>query len=102
MRKLKNWQINKRLYNIKRNENLICLGALLDIETFNKMNTITSQKGISNLEYVRECYKLVKREEIDKLRLETEGIDYTEDDIPKEIDYYDMYGISEKDFISEE
>ena len=81
MRKLKNWEINKRLYNIKRNENLICLGALLDLDTFNKIKMITSQRGISNLEYIRECYKLVKQQEIEKLRLETEGIEYDNEEV---------------------
>lgn len=60
MRKMKNWIINKRIYNIKRNENLVCLGALLDIETFNTIQKIKEIKGINNIEYVRECYRLVK------------------------------------------
>ena len=60
MRKMKKWIINKRIYNIKRNEGLICLGALLDIETFNNIQKIKEQKGMNNVEYVRECYKLVK------------------------------------------
>lgn len=61
MRKLKTWEINKRIYNIERNANLICLGALLEMETFNKMQKIKEQKGIeSNKVYIRECYRLVK------------------------------------------
>ena len=60
MRKMKNWIINKRIYNIKRNEGLVCLGALLDIETFNNIQKIKEQKGMNNVEYVRECYRLVK------------------------------------------
>lgn len=60
MRKMKKWVVNKRLYNIERNANLICLGALLDIETFNNIQKIKEIKGINNIEYVRECYKLVK------------------------------------------
>lgn len=60
MRKMKNWIINKRIYNIKRNEGLVCLGALLDIETFNNIQKIKEKKGMNNVEYVRECYKLVK------------------------------------------
>jgi len=61
MRKLKTWEINKRIYNIERNANLICLGALLEMETFDKMQKIKEQKGIeSNKVYIRECYRLVK------------------------------------------
>lgn len=61
MRKMKNWIINKRIYNIKRNANLVCLGALLDIETFNNIQKIKEKKGINNnVDYVRECYRLVK------------------------------------------
>ena len=61
MRKMKKWIINKRIYNIKRNEGLVCLGALLDIETFNNIQKIKEQRGINNnVEYVRECYRLVK------------------------------------------
>ena len=61
MRKMKDWVINKRIYNIKRNEKLVCLGALLDIETFNNIQKIKEQKGIkNNVQYVRECYRLVK------------------------------------------
>lgn len=61
MRRMKNWIINKRIYNIKRNANLINLGALLDLETFNQIQKIKEKKGIeNNVEYVRECYRLVK------------------------------------------
>lgn len=60
MRKMKNWIINKRIYNIKRNSELVCLGALLEMETFNKIQIIKEKKGINNIEYVRECYKLVR------------------------------------------
>lgn len=60
MRKMKKWIINKRIYNIERNANLVCLGALLDMETFNNIQKIKKQKGINNIEYVRECYRLVK------------------------------------------
>lgn len=62
MRKMKKWIINKRIYNIERNANLVCLGALLDMETFNNIQKIKEQKGINNVEYVRECYKLVRKE----------------------------------------
>jgi len=62
MRKMKKWIINKRIYNIERNANLVCLGALLDMETFNNIQKIKEQKGINNIEYVRECYRLVKEE----------------------------------------
>lgn len=61
MRKMKNWIVNKRLYNIKRNANLVCLGAYLDLETFNKIQKIKEKKGISNnVEYVRLCYNIMK------------------------------------------
>jgi hypothetical protein len=60
MKKMKKWIINKRIYNIERNANLVCLGALLDLDTFNKIQKIKEIKGINNIEYVRECYKLVK------------------------------------------
>ena len=46
MRKMKNWIINKRIYNIKRNEGLVCLGALLDIETFNNIQKIKEKKEL--------------------------------------------------------
>lgn len=65
MRKMKKWIINKRIYNIKRNADLVCLGALLDMETFNKIQKIKEKKGINNIEYVRECYNIVKRMETD-------------------------------------
>lgn len=60
MRKMKKWVVNKRLYNIERNANLVCLGALLDMETFNTIQKIKEIRGINNIEYVRECYRLVK------------------------------------------
>lgn len=60
MRKMKKWVINKRIYNIERNAKLVCLGALLDIETFNNIQKIKEKRGINNVEYVRECYRLVK------------------------------------------
>ena len=60
MRKMKKWIVNKRLYNIERNANLVCLGAYLDIDTFNEIQKIKDIKGINNVEYVRECYRLVK------------------------------------------
>ena len=60
MRKMKKWIVNKRLYNIERNSKLVCLGALLDMETFNTIQKIKEIKGINNIEYVRECYRLVK------------------------------------------
>jgi hypothetical protein len=61
MRRMKNWIINKRIYNIKRNANLINLGALLDLETFNQIQKIKEKKGIeNNVEYVRKCYEIVK------------------------------------------
>lgn len=62
MRKMKKWIVNKRLYNIERNANLVCLGALLDMETFNNIQKIKEQRGINNIEYVRECYRLVRKE----------------------------------------
>ena len=62
MRKMQKWIINKRIYNIERNANLVCLGALLDMDTFNNIQMIKEKKGINNIEYVRECYKLVKKE----------------------------------------
>ena len=65
MRKMKKWIINKRIYNINRNAELVCLGALLDMETFNDIQKIKEKKGINNIEYVRECYKLV-RDKYDK------------------------------------
>ena len=60
MRKMQKWIVNKRLYNIERNSKLVCLGALLDMETFNTIQKIKEKKGINNIEYVRECYRLVK------------------------------------------
>lgn len=66
MRKMKKWVINKRIYNIERNAKLVCLGALLDMETFNNIQKIKEQKGMNNIEYVRECYKLVKGGEINE------------------------------------
>lgn len=60
MRKMQKWIVNKRLYNIQRNANLVCLGAFLDMDTFNTIQRIKEVKGINNIEYVRECYKLVK------------------------------------------
>ena len=60
MRKMKKWIINKRIYNIERNANLVCLGALLELDTYNKIQKIKGKRGINNIEYVRECYKLVK------------------------------------------
>lgn len=60
MRKMKKWIINKRIYNIERNAKLVCVGALLDLETFNKIQKIKEIKGMNNIEYVRECYRLVK------------------------------------------
>lgn len=63
MRKMQNWIINKRIYNIKRNANLMCLGALLDLETFNQIQKIKEKKGIkTNEEYVKMCYNLVRKE----------------------------------------
>lgn len=62
MRKMKKWIINKRIYNIERNANLVCLGALLDIDTYNKIQKIKQLKGIkTNEDFVRECYKIAKR-----------------------------------------
>ena len=61
MRKMKKWIINKRIYNIEYNARFVCLGALLDMETFNKIQKIKEKKGIkNNTDYVRECYRLVK------------------------------------------
>lgn len=63
MEETKKWVINKRIYNRKRNSNLVCLGALLDMDTFNKIQKIKEIKGINNVEYVRECYKIIKKKE---------------------------------------
>ena len=61
MRKMKNWIINKRIYNIKRNANLMCFGALLDIDTYNKIQKIKKLNQIkTNEDFVRECYKIAK------------------------------------------
>lgn len=60
MRKMKKWIVNKRLYNIERNSKLVSLGALLDMETFNNIQKIKEKKGINNVEYVKECYNLIK------------------------------------------
>lgn len=61
MRKMESWIIKKRLYNIERNANLVCLGAFIDLDTFNKIQKIKEKKGIkNNADYVRECYRLVK------------------------------------------
>lgn len=60
MRKMQKWIVNKRLYNIERNSKLVCLGAFLDMNTFNTIQRIKEVKGINNIEYVRECYRLVK------------------------------------------
>lgn len=63
MRKMQNWIVNKRLYNIKRNANLMCLGAYLDLDTFNQIQKIKEKKGIkNNEEYVKMCYNLVRKE----------------------------------------
>lgn len=63
MRKMKTWIVNKRLYNIKRNANLMCLGALLDLETFNQIQKIKEKKGIkTNEKYIKMCYNLVRKE----------------------------------------
>ena len=63
MRKMKNWIVNKRLYNIKRNANLVCLGAYLDLDTFNQIQKIKDKKSIkNNEEYVKMCYNLVRKE----------------------------------------
>ena len=63
MRKMQNWIINKRLYNINRNANLMCLGAYLDLDTFNQIQKINDKKGIkNNEEYVKMCYNLVRKE----------------------------------------
>lgn len=66
MRKMKKWIINKRIYNINRNANLMVLGALLDMDTYNKIEKIKEQRGINNIEYVRECYRLVKEKTNEK------------------------------------
>lgn len=63
MEETKKWVINKRIYNRKRNSNLVCLGALLDMDTFNKIQKIKKIKGINNVEYVRECYKIIMKKE---------------------------------------
>lgn len=63
MRKMQKWIVNKRLYNIERNSKLVCLGALIDMETFDKIQKIKEIRGMNNIEYVRECYKLVKERE---------------------------------------
>ena len=64
MRKMKKWVINKRIYNIERNSKLVCLGALLDMDTFNKIQKIKEKKGIeNNIEYVKICYNLIKERE---------------------------------------
>ena len=61
MRKMKKWIINKRIYNIERNATLMGFGALLDMETFNRIQKIKQIKGIkSNEDFVRECYKIAK------------------------------------------
>lgn len=61
MRKMKTWIVNKRLYNIKRNANLVNLGALLNLETFNQIQKIKEKKGIkTNEEYIKECYRHIK------------------------------------------
>lgn len=63
MRKMKKWIVNKRLYNIKRNANLVNLGALLNLETFNQIQKIKEKKGIkTNEEYIKMCYNLVRKE----------------------------------------
>lgn len=63
MRKMKTWIVNKRLYNIKRNANLVNLGALLNLETFNQIQKIKETKGIkNNEEYIKMCYNLVRKE----------------------------------------
>lgn len=63
MRKMKTWIVNKRLYNIKRNANLVNLGALLNLETFNQIQKIKEKKGIkNNEEYIKICYNLVRKE----------------------------------------
>lgn len=63
MRRMKKWIVNKRLYNIKRNANLVCLGAYLDLETYNKIQKIKEKKGIkNNEEYIKMCYNLVRKE----------------------------------------
>lgn len=64
MRKMKKWVINKRIYNIERNAKMVCIGALLDIDTFNKIQKIKEKKGIeNNIEYVKICYNLIKERE---------------------------------------
>ena len=60
---MKTWIVNKRLYNIKRNANLVNLGALLNLETFNQIQKIKEKKGIkNNEEYIKMCYNLVRKE----------------------------------------
>lgn len=62
MRKMKKWIINKRIYNIERNAKLVSLGALVDMETFNKIQKIKQLNQIkTNEDFVRECYKIAKR-----------------------------------------
>lgn len=63
MRRMKTWIVNKRLYNIRRNANLVNLGALLNLETFNQIQIIKEKKGIkNNEEYIKMCYNLVRKE----------------------------------------
>lgn len=63
MRKMKTWIVNKRLYNIQRNANLVGLGAYLNLDTFNQIQKIKEKKGIkNNEEYVKMCYNLVRKE----------------------------------------
>lgn len=62
MRRMKTWIINKRIYNIKRNDSLVNLGALLDLDTFNQIQKIKEKKGIkNNEEYIKMCYNLVRK-----------------------------------------
>lgn len=62
MRKMKKWIINKRIYNIKRNSTLMGFGALLDIDTFNKIQKIKQLNHLkTNEDVIRECYKIAKR-----------------------------------------
>ena len=64
MEETKKWIINKRIYNRKRNHNLVNLGALLDMNTFNKIQIIKDKKGIeNNAEYIKECYKIIREKE---------------------------------------
>ena len=66
---------DKRIYNIERNANLVCLGALLDMETYNNIQKIKEKRGMNNIEYVRECYRLVKEEySNEKEWLQEEGL----------------------------